>query len=172
LEEQKGHRYLLDALPSLVPVWPSFKVVLVGEGSLRSELQAQCARLHLEEHVIFAGHQTDVRPFYALAEFVILPSLYEGMPLVAIEAGAAYRAIIATAVDGTVEVVEPGKTGLLVPKESPEHLAAAISDLLAHSRKANGMGREARKRIHMLFSLERQISETTRLFEEFAPAHA
>jgi glycosyltransferase involved in cell wall biosynthesis len=108
LEEQKGHRYLLDALPSLVPVWPSFKVVLVGEGSLRSELQAQCARLHLEEHVIFAGHQTDVRPFYALAEFVILPSLYEGLPLVAIEAGAAYRAIIATAVDGSVDVVEPG----------------------------------------------------------------
>jgi starch synthase (maltosyl-transferring) len=172
LEEQKGHRYLLEALPEVVSVWPNFKVVVVGEGSLRSQLQAQCARLHLEQQVIFAGQRSDVNPFYSLAEFVILPSLYEGMPLVAIEAGAAGRALIATAVDGTVEVLEPEKTGLLVPKESPEHLAAAISDLLAHRRKTAAMGREARKRIEMLFSLERQIAETTRLFEEFAPALA
>ncbi len=172
LEEQKGHRYLLDALPEVVSVWENFKVVFVGEGSLRSQLQQDCQKLRLDRHVVFAGHCADVKPFYALAEFVILPSLYEGMPLVAIEAGAAGRALVATSVDGTVEVVEPGKTGLLVPKESPEHLAAAISDLLAHSRKGVAMGFAARKRIERLFSLERQIAETTRLLEEFAPARA
>jgi glycosyltransferase involved in cell wall biosynthesis len=172
LEEQKGHRYLLEALPELVSVWRNFKVILVGEGSLRSQLQAQCTQLHLEQHLIFAGHRSDVTPFYSLAEFVILPSLYEGMPLAAIEAGAAGRALIATSVDGTVEVVEPERTGVLVPKESPEHLAAAISDLLAHSQKAAVMGCAARKRIEALFSLERQIAETARLFDELAPAHA
>jgi len=108
--------------------------------------------------------------FYALADFVVLPSLYEGMPLVAIEAAAAGRALIATAVDGTMEVVVPGVTGVLVPKRSVEALADAIHDLLDHPLKAQALGRAARRRAEMLFSVERQIQDTSRLFEEFAAA--
>jgi glycosyltransferase involved in cell wall biosynthesis len=169
LEEQKGHRYLLEALPSVTAARPDFRVVLVGEGSLRSELQDRVAALGLERNVIFAGHRAGVALFYALADFVVLPSLYEGMPLVAIEAAAAGRALIATAVDGTMEVVVPGVTGMLVPKQSVEALADAIHDLLDHPLKAQALGRAARRRAETLFSVERQIQDTSRLFEEFAP---
>jgi glycosyltransferase involved in cell wall biosynthesis len=170
LEEQKGHRYLLEALPSVTAARPDFRVVLVGEGSLRSELQDRVAALGLERNVIFAGHRAGVALFYALADFVVLPSLYEGMPLVAIEAAAAGRALIATAVDGTMEVVVPGVTGMLVPKQSVEALADAIHDLLDHPLKAQALGRAARRRAETLFSVERQIQDTSRLFEEFAAA--
>jgi glycosyltransferase involved in cell wall biosynthesis len=172
LEEQKGHRYLLEALPSVTSACPDFRVVLVGEGSLRPELEDRVAALGMERSVIFAGHRADVTLFYALADFVILPSLYEGMPLVAIEAAAAGRALIATAVDGTMEVVIPGVTGLLVPKQSTEALTEAIQDLLDHPHTAQALGRAARRRAETLFSVERQVQETSRLFEEFAPARS
>jgi L-malate glycosyltransferase len=170
LEEQKGHRYLIEALPTVTAAHPDFRVVLVGEGSLRPELQGRVTALGLEGNVIFAGHRTGVALFYSLAEFVILPSLYEGMPLVAIEAAAAGRALIATAVDGTMEVVVPGVTGVLVPQQSVEALAEAIQDLLENPLKAQALGRAARHRAERLFSVERQVEETSRLFEEFAPA--
>jgi glycosyltransferase involved in cell wall biosynthesis len=170
LEEQKGHRYLIDALPDVTAARPDFRVVFVGEGSLRSALQDRVEALGLERNVIFAGHRAGVPLFYALADFVVLPSLYEGMPLVAIEAAAAGRALIATAVDGTMEVVVPGVTGVLVPKQSVEALADAIHDLLDHPLKAQALGCAARRRAETLFSVERQIQDTSRLFEEFAAA--
>ena len=170
LEEQKGHRYLIDALPDVTAERPDFRVVFVGEGSLRRKLQDRVMALGLEGNVIFAGHRADVALFYALADFVILPSLYEGMPLVAIEAAAAGRALIATAADGTTEVVVPGVTGVLVPKQSVEALTEAIHDLLDSPLKAQALGRAARRRAETLFSVERQVEETGRLFEEFATA--
>lgn len=170
LEEQKGHRYLIDALPDVTAERPDFRVVFVGEGSLRRKLQDRVTALGLECNVIFAGHRADVALFYALADFVILPSLYEGMPLVAIEAAAAGRALIATAADGTTEVVVPGVTGVLVPKQSVEALTEAIHDLLDNPLKAQALGRAARRRAETLFSVERQVEETGRLFEECATA--
>jgi len=164
LEEQKGHSYLLTALPAVVSRFPYVRVILVGDGSLRGRLEKQAADLGLERYVLFVGHQASVAPYYRLAEFVMLPSLYEGMPLAAIEAGAAGRAIIASDVDGTTEVVVPGETGLLVPPRSPEALGAAICSLLADPAAARAMGLAARGRVEREFSVERQIDVSAQAY--------
>jgi glycosyltransferase involved in cell wall biosynthesis len=100
----------------------------------------------------------------ALSDLVVLPSLYEGLPLVPIEAGALGKAVLATAVDGTREVVADGLTGRLVPPAQSEPLARAILELLQDPSERRRMGENARARAAELFSLERQLRETADLY--------
>jgi glycosyltransferase involved in cell wall biosynthesis len=164
LEPQKGHSYLIAALPPVMNRFPDVQIVFAGDGSLRGQLERQAADLGLQRHVVFAGYQSPIAPFYHLAEFVVLPSLYEGMPLTAIEAGAAGKALVATDVDGTGEVVLHGETGLLVPPRLPEALSEAICELLADPSAARAMGRAARARIEREFTLERQVACTSNVY--------
>ena len=172
LDAQKGHCDLLEALPVVMERYPDLRVIFVGDGPLRARLRQVVQERQLQNCVTFAGYQKRTAPFYHLAEFLILPSLYEGMPLAAIEAGAAGRAMIATSVDGTLEVVVHGETGLLVPPSSPTALAGGILRLLAAPEDAEKMGRAARSRIDRMFSLERQLGETSRLYFECFAAEA
>lgn len=172
LESQKGHRFLVDALPEVTRRYPTLRALFVGDGSFRQSLQEQVRSLELQDHVIFTGFQSDVRPFYQLPEFLVLPSLYEGMPLTAIEAGAASRALVATAVDGTTEVILDGETGLLVPPQSPPALATALLDLLGQPEKARHMGNAARHRVGTLFSLDRQVEQTSQFYQRFGHSYA
>ena len=165
LQPEKGHRYLIAALPRVLRRFPDTRALFVGDGPLRAELGEMAAASGLERQVIFAGFTDNVAPFYHLAEMVALPSLYEGMPLTAIEAGAARRPLVASAVDGTCEVVVDKETGVLVPPGSVEALAEAILMLLADPEKARRMGQAARRRVEERFSLERQVEETSAVFE-------
>jgi len=115
LEPQKGHAFLLNALPQVVGEFPRLRVIFVGDGALRADLEARARELKLETNVTFAGYQSNPTAWLSIADFTVLPSLYEGLPLVAIESLAAGKAVIATAVDGSPEVVLHEKTGLLVP---------------------------------------------------------
>jgi glycosyltransferase involved in cell wall biosynthesis len=97
---------------------------------------------------------------------VVLPSLYEGLPLVAIEALAAGRPMVATAVDGTPEVVIHEKTGLLVPPANPTALAEAIERLLDNPELASRLAADGRRFVRENFTLQRQIDETVALYSE------
>jgi glycosyltransferase involved in cell wall biosynthesis len=121
-------------------------------------------RYGLHNRVTFTGAVRQIEAYYAIAELVVLPSLYEGMPLVALEAGAAGRPVVATAVDGTREVVQHGQTGLLVPPRDPEALARAASELLADAPRARRMGLAAQQRVSQHFSLDNQIHLTEQVF--------
>jgi glycosyltransferase involved in cell wall biosynthesis len=165
LEPQKDPACLLDALSLVVPAFPKARLVMVGDGSLRPALERRAASAGLTDRVSFVGFLEDIAACYELAELVLLPSRYEGMPLVAIEAGAAARPIVATAVDGTCEVVEHEHTGLLVPPGDPAALARAICRLLADPERARTMGQAARRRVCEHFSLERQIALTAQVFQ-------
>src|SRR5439155_23179940 len=114
LEPQKGHRVLLLALPAIRHEFPGVRVVFVGEGGLKAELEQQVAGAGLTDAVRFVGRQSNVVDWLALADVTVLPSFYEGLPLAAIEALAAGRPIVATAVGGTPEVVVDGPTRLTV----------------------------------------------------------
>jgi glycosyltransferase involved in cell wall biosynthesis len=165
LEEQKGHCYLLKALPPVIRAFPDLRLLLLGDGSLRPALEAQTRELGLASNVIFAGFSKSVAAYYHLAEFIVLPSLYEGLPLAAIEAGASSRALLGTAVDGTTEVIQHGRTGILTPAASPPALSEAMMDLLRDPEMARRLGAAARQQAERRFSIDAQLAETSRLYE-------
>jgi glycosyltransferase involved in cell wall biosynthesis len=164
LEPQKGHCVLLEALPAVRREFPRVRLVCVGEGTLRRQLEAQMCAQGLEDSVRFVGYQTNVAAWLALADVALLPSFYEGLPLVAIESLAAARPVVATAVDGTPEVVINGKTGLTVPPGDAARLAEAICRLLREPELRRGMGCAGRQWVLQRFSQEQQIQRTQEFY--------
>lgn len=165
LEPQKGHRILLDALPVIQREFPSVRLVCVGEGVLREELQARVHALGMDDAVRFVGQQSNVPDWLALADVVVLPSFYEGLPLAAVEALAATRAMVATSVDGTPEVVIAEETGLLVPPGDPGRLAGAIGRLLRDPGLRKRLAEAGREHVKVRFTDVRQVARTEALYE-------
>ncbi len=164
LEPQKGHRYLLEALPTILREFPKVKLVCLGEGCLRSQLEEMSRGLGIADAIRFVGFQSNVSDWLALADVSVLPSLYEGLPLVALESLAAMRPVVASAVDGTVEIVLDGKTGFAVPPAEPARLSEAILRLLRDPELCRTFGEAGRKLVLEHFSEEQQIRKTEELY--------
>jgi len=164
LEPQKGHCVLLEAWKEVIRLYPRARLVCVGDGVLRTELEAQAFALGIGCAVSFVGQQPNVPDWLALADFTVLPSFYEGLPLAAIESLAAGRPVVATAVDGTSEVVIDGKTGLTVPAGDAVALAAAISRMLAAPELVRILGRAGRRFALKHFTRQRQVQQTEALY--------
>jgi len=165
LEPQKGHRVLLEALPTVRREFPGVRMVCVGEGALRAELEQQVADSGLADTVRFVGQQSNVVDWLALATVTVLPSFYEGLPLAAIETLATGRAMVATAVDGTPEVVVDGATGLTVPPGDPAQLARAICRLLRDRSLREKLALAGRDWVLERFSEDRQVQRTAALYQ-------
>ncbi len=166
LETQKGHQYLLRALPQICAAFPDTRLLVVGEGSLYATLQDQVKELALHDNVIFAQFQRDIPAFLEAMDIVVLPSLHEGLPLTAIEASAMAKPVIATAVDGTPEVVRDGTTGVLVPPAAPDALAHAVLTLLQRPDLAFQYGTAAHAWVRQQYDIQHQVDETERLYLE------
>jgi glycosyltransferase involved in cell wall biosynthesis len=164
LEPQKGHAVLLEALPRVLREFPKLKVVFVGDGSLRKDLERQAQDLGLGSSVRFVGFQSRMADWYAVADLMVLPSIFEGLPLVAIESLAAGCPVVATAVDGTPEVVVNGETGITVPPGEPGPLAEAICLMFRHPQMRQSFGRRGRKLVDSEFDQAKQIRETADLY--------
>jgi glycosyltransferase involved in cell wall biosynthesis len=165
LEPQKGHRVLLEALPLVRREFPRVRAVVVGEGALRSQLEERVAEVGLGDCVRFTGQQSNIADWLALADLTVLPSFYEGLPLAAIESLAAGRPAVATAVDGTPEVVVDGVTGLTVPPGDPEKLGRAICRLLGDRQLREQFALAGREWVLERFAEERQIQRTAALYQ-------
>lgn len=126
--EQKGQLLLLEAVRQLAAEGLRFKLVLVGDGPLHNEIEAQIARLGLQEHVEITGwaSSSEVRQHILASRAMVLPSFAEGLPVVIMEALALGRPVISTYVAGIPELVKPGVCGWLVPPGSVEDLTAAM----------------------------------------------
>jgi glycosyltransferase involved in cell wall biosynthesis len=160
LEPQKGHRFLLDAFPSVRREFPQARLVCLSDGSLRRTLEKQAEALKIRDVVHFAGYQADLSPWLALADICVLPSLYEGLPVSIVESLAAGRAVVATAVDGTPEVLLDGKTGLTVPPSDSEALAVAVCRMLRNPDERRAMAQAGRQWVLERFGKERMIRRT------------
>jgi len=164
LEPQKGHSALLDAFAAVVRELPQARLVCVGDGFLRQELEAKTARLGLGAAVRFVGFQRNIADWLALADFTVLPSLFEGMPLAPIESLAAGRAVVATAVDGTPEAVIDGVTGLTVPVGDVSALTRAIARLVRDPELRRRFGREGRKLVETRFNDTHMVDAAQRFY--------
>ena len=121
---------------------------MVGEGPLRHELEEQCQALGIADRVRFHGHAQDPFPFYYRAEFFVLPSRFEGMPNTMLEAMACGLPPIASdASPGPLQYVENGVTGMVVPVEDVDALAAAIREMAGNGEMRARMGAAARGKV-------------------------
>ena len=164
LKEQKGHCYLIDAAYEIVPQHPEWYFLLVGDGGLRDRLRAQVRELGLSENVHFLGNRHDVPELLAASDLFVLPSLWEGLPMALIEAMAASKAVVATAVSGTVQAVVPDETGLLVPPGNSRLLAQAIEQCLTDPVGIQVMGAAGKRRVEEGFSAHKQAVEHLELY--------
>jgi teichuronic acid biosynthesis glycosyltransferase TuaC len=143
----KGHAVLIEAFRRLRERRQDVTLLLVGEGPLRSRLEEQIRSCDLEAHVRLLGQvpRSQVASLLAAADVAALPSLNEGMPLAALEALAAGRPLVGSAVGGTQDIVEQGRHGLLVPAGDSEALAAALDAALGRAWDAGALREQARK---------------------------
>lgn len=141
LEEQKGHAVLFEALAELWRRGLDFSLVVAGDGTLRAPLEARATELGLERKIHFIGALDDVGPLLSAADAVLLPSLWEGLPLILLEAMARSRPVIATEVGGVPEVIEHGVNGHLVPPRDVAALADALELFHRKTDRAARMGR-------------------------------
>lgn len=147
LSPEKGHADLLEALALVKQADPQadFRLVIAGEGAERANLERQRKTLGLDGLVLLPGQQTDVRPFYAMADLIVLPSHSEGSPNVLLEAMSAGLPIIATNAGGIVEIAADGETAMIVPTRNPRAFAAGIQRLRSNPDLARGLAARAQR---------------------------
>ena len=162
----KGQRYLLEALPEIIKSFPNIRCLMVGDGPLREDLEQLAVDLNISQSCIFTGIRSNVAEILSILDILVLPSLGEAFPFILLEAMAMRCAIVASRVGGVEEIIEDGKTGLLVPPADSKTLAQAIKGLLLNQEKANQISSYAQKVVQEKFSLKQMISATEAVYEQ------
>ncbi|MBU1853376.1 MAG: glycosyltransferase [Candidatus Omnitrophica bacterium] len=162
----KGHVYLIDAIKKVIDRYgDNLKLVLIGDGVLRSELERHAAKLNMQEHVEFKGVISDIPGIIYTLDVVVLPSLVrEGLGLAIIEAMACGRPVIGTNIGGIPELIREGENGLLVPPKDADALSKAIGFLLKNREKAALMGKKGREIAEEKFSSGSMIKKIEGLY--------
>jgi glycosyltransferase involved in cell wall biosynthesis len=162
LEPQKGLPVLLRAAEQL----PDALFVIAGDGPERAALEAQAAALGIAHRVLFLGFRTDVPELLGACDVFALPSFYEGTSLALLEAMAAGRAIVSSAIGGTDELIDDGETGLLVPAGDAGALATALRRLLAEPDLRSSLARRACGAANRDFSPPVMVGRVTRVYQQ------
>ncbi len=154
---------------TLVNAWArvgaSHRLLLVGDGPMRPEVEALILKQGLDGRVAVLGARDDVPVLLRAADIFVLSSRWEGMPLAVIEAMMSGLPVVATDVGGVSEAVVHGETGFLVPMGDPDALALALDRLLADPALRRRMGEAGRRRALEHFTEERMLAETAALYE-------
>ena len=168
LEAEKGHRFLVAAMPDILAAAPRTWLAIVGEGSLADDLKAQQAALPApaRDRVFFTGRREDVSAITADLDVAVLPSLREAQGISLLEAMARRVPVIASAVGGIPEVVTDGVDGLLVPPGDPGALAAAATRLLTDTGLRQRLGAAGYRTVAERFSIDAQVRRTEELYDE------
>jgi glycosyltransferase involved in cell wall biosynthesis len=161
---QKGFAYLIRAIPSILQTFPRTKLLLVGDGPLRLEMEALSENLKIDEHVIFTGFRADVRRILSAIDILVVPSLLEGFPMITLEGMAMAKPIIATKIAGIEEQILNGKSGILVPPEDPNAIAEASIKLRNEESFAHCLGLEARRTVEERFTVEKMVENTEKAY--------
>jgi glycosyltransferase involved in cell wall biosynthesis len=170
LVPQKAMHVLVDATPALLEAHPGLRVLIVGDGPLRADLEAQAARLGVAGAIRFAGYQEDVVSAYAAMDVFVLPSRDEGFGLVFLEAMAVGVPVVGTRVIGSEDAVEDGVTGLLVSYADPAALAGAVRGILASPDLARRLRDTAAERVRPVYTREQCALRVEELYRELLQA--
>ena len=164
----KGQEWVIRVLAELRSAFPNCKLLLAGDGAYRMQLEALTDHLKLQDAVIFAGFVRDIESVYRAIDVFVFPALFEGL-------GTSLLAAMAHGVPSVTyfgcalgEIVENGRSGLQVAPRNPQALAAAIRSILSDTNFAAHLGGAGRQKIAEVFSSDRMVEETLRLYRDVA----
>lgn len=164
LSHEKGADIFLQAAAIVLAEYPGARFVLVGDGPDLSMLNALAQKLDVEENVSFVGRRSDMPGIYASLDVMVSSSRQEGLPMAILEGMASGLSLVATTVGDVPTVVLDGRTGITVPSENVELLAAGIVKLLQDSEIRARYGKAARKLVEEKFSAERMADDYLRVY--------
>lgn len=159
----KGHQYLIEAFAQLRDM-PHIKLLIVGDGALRTGLEAQVQQLGLSERVRFTGFRDDIPNILQAVDALCMASLSEAMPFVVLEAAAYARPLIVTRVGGLIGLLRDESTALMVPAQNPQALADAIRRLASDPHLAHQLGQNAYQMVKTSFSTDTMIQQVLAVY--------
>ncbi len=165
LTEQKNFKVLVDVAKIVKAQLSDVKFIIGGEGELRTELETQIAELGLQETVLLPGNIMNLPEMMQSADLFVLPSKYEGLPLVLLEAMASGLPAVCSRIKGTVDVIEDGKNGVLTDLDDSQGMSNAIIDLLVDKDQRSEMSREAVETISSEFSFDNLLNQLDNIFK-------
>ena len=163
---QKGHALMLDAMPAILAAQPRATLLIAGDGPLLWDVARQVARRGLAGSVRLLGHRGDLPELMAAADLLVLPSRFEGLPLVALEAMAAGLPIVASDAPGTAEMLEHGRSGWLAPSTDAAAFAATVVEALDDPAMLTDVAAAGGERQRLLYTAARMIDETAVIYDE------
>ncbi|MCL5104503.1 MAG: glycosyltransferase family 4 protein [Armatimonadetes bacterium] len=171
LSSEKGQRVAIEAFALLLKDAPTARLILTGDGNDRPALEDLVRSLGIEARVRFVGFVPDIRGLIAACDAVIVPSLKEGFGLVAVNAMAMERPVVATTVGGLPEIVLDSETGFLNPPNDPKSIARSLMLLVQDKPLSERMGRQGRIRARECFEIKARIGEVLALLKEAAESN-
>jgi glycosyltransferase involved in cell wall biosynthesis len=166
LAVEKGVDVFLHAAARVLAERPDTKFVIAGDGPDRAELDALIGKLGIRDQVRMLGRWANMPALYASLDIMVSASRREGLPIAILEGMASRLPLVATAVGAVPTVIQDGRTGLLVPAENPEPLAAAIIELLRDPARRQQLGFAARQLVEDEYSAERMTADYLRVYED------
>ncbi|MBU0478058.1 glycosyltransferase family 4 protein [bacterium] len=164
LTDHKGHKYLLNAVPEVLKIFPNALFLIIGKGELEEALKKQVKELDITENVIFTGFRKDIGELLSIMDLFVLPSHLEGLCTSLMDAMLMKLPAVATTAGGIPEVVVDKETGVLVPPKNPKALADAIIQLLSNKEEAKEMGERGLERVKTMFNVSRMVEETEKVY--------
>ncbi|HEY7124562.1 MAG TPA: glycosyltransferase [Ktedonobacterales bacterium] len=164
LHAQKGHTYLFQVAERLKARFPHLRLLIIGDGPQRGALEAEAQARGLNDLVQFLGMRKDVPELLAASDIFAFPSLYEGLPNAVLEAMAMSLPVVASTADGTVEVIENERDGLLVPTGDAAALEVALERVLGDAELRQRFAQAGRQRVLADFTFEKMMRETEDLY--------
>jgi len=164
--ETKGLKYLISALPEIIKSRNDAKLIIFGDGELRSKLETQINKLNLEKSIFLPGELSNAQKYLKAFDIFVLPSVKEGLPYVILEAGAAGLPIIATRVGGIPEMIKNDTNGLLISPGDPAEISDTIIKLINNENLRDSLSQNAASQFKEKFSFEKMIEQTKQLYQK------
>jgi glycosyltransferase involved in cell wall biosynthesis len=168
LEPQKGVQWLIESAPQWLGSLPGCDLVLVGDGWLKGRLKAICERSGITERVHFVGWRPDIPEILAASDLLVLPSAWEGMPNIVLEAMASRRPVVASDVEGVRELFGPAEEEQIVPYADSQAFTDKLVRIINNRELAAEIGGRNRRRAEEHFAISRMVAAYERLWESLA----
>ena len=168
LHRQKGIPFLIQSMERIATELPDSILVIVGSGPEEESAKELITARGLDDKIIMLGEREDALEILSLFDVFVLPSLWEGLPYVLLEAALMEKPVVATAVDGVLEIIEDGTTGILVPAEDSEKLAEAVLHMVADRVRSQKMARQLKCEVIEKYTLTRMVEQVQDLYSRLS----